>query len=150
MAKSIKEEIEEFIKDIEYFDKRPQNPNLALLKPAEFDRYFEEKYGIDKPLFESLKQTREAYPLSTTTWRGMKYRCYTPFDSSYKHYGGRGITICKRWRKLENFVADMGERPEGLSIDRIDNDGNYEPGNCRWATAEQQDNNKRRKSGKKD
>lgn len=80
------------------------------------------------------------------TWAGMKNRCLNPKDPGYKNYGGRNIKICKRWENsFENFLADMGDKPNSsLSIDRINNDGNYEPGNCRWATGEQQASNKRK------
>ena len=77
----------------------------------------------------------------------MRTRCNNPNREAYKNYGARGITVCKRWDSYENFFKDMGERPEGKTLDRIDNDANYEPGNCRWATRqEQSDNNRRTRS----
>lgn len=76
-------------------------------------------------------------------WMMMRDRCRNPKNHAYLDYGGRGIEVCERWHKFENFYADMGERPAGLTLDRINNDGNYEPGNCRWATRAQQGRNKR-------
>lgn len=97
-------------------------------------------------------------PLFTTThgmartplykvWSEMKRRCKNPNDPKYKYYGARGISVCASWDSFENFYRDMGERPTPKhSIDRINNDGNYEPENCRWATALEQRHNQR-KSG---
>lgn len=76
------------------------------------------------------------------SWNGMRERCHNPKSVSYPNYGAKGITVCKQWKTFENFYADMGERPEGYSIDRIDSKGNYEPGNCRWATDAEQNANK--------
>jgi hypothetical protein len=76
-------------------------------------------------------------------WHQMLDRCRNPKSTVFAYYGGRGISVCERWRSFENFFADMGERPEGRSIERNDVNGSYEPGNCRWATDKEQNLNKR-------
>lgn len=77
------------------------------------------------------------------SWKSMMYRCYNPGDKCFSLYGGRGITVCDRWHDFYLFLEDMGLRPEGYTLDRIDPDGNYGPDNCRWATLKEQGRNRR-------
>lgn len=77
-------------------------------------------------------------------WQAMRGRCLNPNNSRWTSYGGRGIAVCERWNSFQNFLEDMGEVPDKLTLDRINVDGNYEPSNCRWATWEEQAKNKRK------
>lgn len=96
-------------------------------------------------LFSRITKHGGTHTPEHRTWEAMKWRCLNPRNAAYKHYGGRGITICKRWHKFENFLEDMGKKPSAKhSLDRIDNNGNYEPGNCRWVTQAVQTRNTRR------
>lgn len=86
------------------------------------------------------------------TWQAMVNRCYRAKDKCFHLYGGRGVKVCERWLIFANFLEDMGERPNGLTIDRKDNNGNYSKENCKWSTASQQNSNRRafsiRRSGR--
>lgn len=77
------------------------------------------------------------------SWHMMKQRCNNPNYSQYKDYGGRGVRVCDRWLRFENFLADMGVRPDGMTLDRKDMNGDYEPSNCCWSTKKQQQRNRR-------
>ena len=90
---------------------------------------------------------RGAVTTTYKTWRSIKDRCFNPTQDNYKYYGGRGITVCERWldkeHGFENFLADMGEQPDGLTLDRENSSGDYTPENCRWITQQEQCNNQR-------
>lgn len=84
------------------------------------------------------------------SWSGMKQRCLNPHHPQYKDYGGRGIRVCKRWlNDYEAFLEDMGERPPGMTLDRVDNDRGYFKDNCKWSTRKEQANNRRKAAPRK-
>lgn len=96
---------------------------------------------------ETASNLNRTHGLSKTKtyaiWKGMIRRCENPNEQNYQYYGARGIKVCDRWRNdYKNFLADMGEKPQGLSIDRINNSGDYEPSNCRWSDVFRQASNK--------
>jgi hypothetical protein len=101
---------------------------------------FQKQRTIEVQTTHSMSKSKEY-----RKWLSMKQRCYNQKHTSYPNYGGRGIAVCDSWKNsFENFYADMGPCPSGLELDRIYVNGNYEPGNCRWATDSEQSNNKRK------
>jgi hypothetical protein len=109
-------------------------------------RIDDEKNFTPENCIWGIKKGNTRHDMSRTpeirSWQHMKGRCYNENDKKYPRYGGRGIKVCDKWlESFENFYEDMGDRPPRTSLDREDNDGNYEPGNCRWATSKQQSNN---------
>lgn len=101
------------------------------------------KLGYDANRYKTHGMTDSPAYIS---WKSMKTRCLNSRASNYSNYGKKGIKVCKRWLKFENFFEDMKARPQGTTLDRIDAAGNYEPSNCRWATFKQQARNSGRKS----
>ena len=100
---------------------------------------------------KTLRCKPEGWAYTREVYKGMITRCQNHNHINYSHYGGRGITVCDRWlepdgRGFLNFLEDMGNRPEGMTLDRVDNNGNYEPSNCRWTSKSEQSYNTRRKS----
>lgn len=129
----------------------------GVYRDAEVEKVFGRFYGFDRekllkikfvPDYKPQKGRDPVHGMSHTptyrSWRAMRSRCEDPSRVNYPKYGGRGVRVCDRWKIFANFFEDMGVRPVGTTLDRYpNNDGNYEPGNCRWATPHEQRINQR-------
>jgi len=139
----MKKEIE-IKKDVDFCIKKgcyKSSFNRGLCEKHQFKT---KKTDIKKDIKKGIKPLQYEYKI----WAGMKQRCLNINNPGYKNYGGRGISVCERWLTFSNFIDDMGERPSKThSIDRVNNNGNYEPTNCRWATPLEQSNNTRASKG---
>lgn len=125
-----------------------ENCNNSASSRSWCNRHYMLWYRYGEPTFcKRSKKDNKTKVKEYTIWASMKQRCSDKNCRSYSNYGGRGIKVCDRWLDISNgfrnFLEDMGKRPKYMSIDRIDNEGDYEPSNCRWATAQQQSVNKR-------
>lgn len=123
---------------VENCDRKPQ---ARALCSTHLNRWY--RYGDTQRGRAGHAHTwKGGYSPTYGSWQSMRQRCLNPSSDGYARYGGRGIKVCERWNDFPTFLADMGERPTGMTLDRLDPDGNYEPGNVRWATAKQQATNR--------
>lgn len=121
-----------------------ENPVLAKDLCSKH-RWRMNKYGECSPRLTYGRTHGQSHRTRTyVSWDSMIQRCTNPKTKNWRWYGAMGVAVCDRWRKFANFYEDMGDRPEGMTLDRINPAGNYEPGNCRWADSLTQGRNKRR------
>src|SRR5258708_6328911 len=113
---------------------------------AEFERYPSQSHNFcSRVCYEANPYNRthgQSHAPEYKVWKTIRDRCNNPKSKKYPYYGGRGIKLCERWNDYENFIADMGPRASGMTIERVNNDGDYEPSNCKWATQAEQNRNR--------